>query len=274
MFIRESQEEIKREDEAILEEVEQDYVEFADEGELLVIRRNLNLQAKVDDEQCENIFHTWCTIHDKLTDDGDVKVTKQVVVPFSIDKSYKNEVVCDVVPMKASHLLLGRPWQYDRRAIHDGFKNTYSFAKNGKNIVLASLSPQQVQKDQLVIEKGKKENLFTNKEEVKRVLTNHKIIFVLVAKQVSAYRCNPEEAKELQWQVADLLEKGYVREYMSPCSVPALLVSKKDGSMWMCVDSRVINKITIQYRYPILLLDDMLDELHGAKESERAYGAP
>ncbi|XP_073107199.1 uncharacterized protein [Elaeis guineensis] len=325
MFIRESQEEIESEDEAILEEVKEDYVEFADEGELVVIRRNLNLQAKVDDEQHENIFHTRCTIHDKhprpyrlqwLTDDGDVKVTKQVVVPFSIGKSYKDEVVCDVVPMKASHLLLGRPWQYDRRAIHDGFKNTYSFSKNGKNIVLAPLSPQQVQKDQLVIEKGKKENLFANKGEVKRVLTNHELIFVLVAKQVPseevslppqmkeilkefidvfpeelpkglppirgiehqidlipgfalpnrpAYRCNPEEAKELQRQVADFLEKGYVRESMSPCSVPALLVPKKDGSMRMCVDSRAINKITIKYRYPIPRLDDMLDQLHGAK---------
>ena len=79
--------------------------------------------------------------------DGDVKVIKQVVVPFSIGKSYKDEVICDVVPMKANHLLLERPWQYDRRAIHDGFKNTYSFAKNGKNIMLAPLSPQQVQKD-------------------------------------------------------------------------------------------------------------------------------
>uniref|UniRef100_A0A6I9QL81 Uncharacterized protein LOC105037582 n=1 Tax=Elaeis guineensis var. tenera TaxID=51953 RepID=A0A6I9QL81_ELAGV len=198
IFIWESQEEIESEDEAILEEVKEDYVEFADEGELLVIRCNLNLQAKVDDEQRENIFHTrlqW------LTDDGDVKVTKQVVVPFSIGKSYKDEVVCDVVPMKASHLLLGRPWQYDRRAIHDGFKNTYSFAKNGKNIVLAPLSPQQVQKDQLVIEKGKKENLFANKGEVKRVLTNHEIIFVLVAKQV------PSEEVSLPPQMKEILEE-------------------------------------------------------------------
>uniref|UniRef100_A0A6I9QM94 Uncharacterized protein LOC105037857 n=1 Tax=Elaeis guineensis var. tenera TaxID=51953 RepID=A0A6I9QM94_ELAGV len=147
MFIRESQEEIESEDEAILEKVEEDYVKFADEGELLVIHRNLNLQAKVDDEQHENIFHTRCTIHDK--------VTKQVVVPFSIGKSYKDEVICDVISMKVSHLLLGRPWQYDRRAIHDGFKNIYSFIKNRKNIVLAPLSPQQVQKDQLVIEKAK-----------------------------------------------------------------------------------------------------------------------
>ena len=57
-----------------------------------------------------------------LNDSGEVKMTKQVVVPFSIGK-YVDEVLCDVVPMQASHILLGRPWQYDRKAIHDGVKN-------------------------------------------------------------------------------------------------------------------------------------------------------
>jgi hypothetical protein len=57
------------------------------------------------------------------------------------------------------------------------------------------------------------------------------------------YRMNPEETKEIQRQVQELLDKGYVRESLSPCSIPILLVPKKDGSWRMCVDCRAINNV-------------------------------
>jgi hypothetical protein len=94
----------------------------------------------------------------------------------------------------------------------------------------------------------------------------HQIDFITSATlpNRAPYRTNPKETKEIQRQVQELLDKGYIRVSLSPCVVPAILVPKKDGTWRICVDCRAINNITIRYRHPILHLDDMLDELSGA----------
>jgi hypothetical protein len=80
----------------------------------------------------------------------------------------------------------------------------------------------------------------------------------------ATYRTNPEETKEIQRQVQELMDHGYVRESLSPCTIPVILVPKKNGTWHMCVDCRTINNITIRYHFPIPRLEDMLDELSGS----------
>jgi len=90
-----------------------------------------------------------------LSEEGEIMVNKQVLITFAIEK-YKDEVLCDV-PMEATHILLGRSWQYDRKILHDGHTNKISFNFQGHKVILKPLSPKEVNKDQVKM-KTKREN--------------------------------------------------------------------------------------------------------------------
>ena len=151
-------------------------------------RRVLSAQVKEDDieQQRENIFHTRFHVNNKvfsliidgesctnvasallveklqlptlkypipyklqwLNDSREVRVQKQVLVSASIGK-YHDEVLCDIVPRYASHILLSRPWKFDRKANHDGFKNHFNFMKDKKLGTLVPFTPKHVNEDQV-----------------------------------------------------------------------------------------------------------------------------
>ena len=79
------------------------------------------------------------------------------------------------------------------------------------------------------------------------------------------YRLSPMELEEVQQQVAELLEKGLIQPSSSPYGVPILFVKKKTGGLRMVIDYRALNKVTVKNRYPLPRIDDLFDQLHGAR---------
>ena len=71
------------------------------------------------------------------------------------------------------------------------------------------------------------------------------------------------ELKELKLQLQELLEKGFIRSSVSSWGAPVLFVKKKVGTLWLCVDYRQLNKMTMKNKYSLPKIDDLFDQLKG-----------
>jgi hypothetical protein len=79
------------------------------------------------------------------------------------------------------------------------------------------------------------------------------------------YRYSPLHKDEIERQVAALLKAGLIVPSVSPFASPVLLVKKKDSTWRFCVDYRKLNSLTIKNRFPMPLVEEILDELAGTK---------
>jgi len=79
------------------------------------------------------------------------------------------------------------------------------------------------------------------------------------------YRMAPTELEVLKKQLQEYSDKGLIRPSTSPWGAPVLLANKKDGGKRLCIDYRELNKVTIKNKYPLPRIDDLFDQLHGAR---------
>lgn len=96
---------------------------------------------------------------------------------------------------------------------------------------------------------------------------DHQIPLLPGSKQPSIwpYHYGPTQKNEIEKAVQELLQSGFIQQSHSPFSFPVLLVRMKDSTWRLCMDYRELNEITVKDKYPIPLIDDLLDELFRAQ---------
>ena len=82
---------------------------------------------------------------------------------------------------------------------------------------------------------------------------------------MTPHRMTPIDLHELRVQLQELLDKGFIRPSTSPWGAPVLFAKKKDKTLRLCIDYKQLNRVTIKNRYPLSRIDDLFDQLRGAR---------
>ena len=82
---------------------------------------------------------------------------------------------------------------------------------------------------------------------------------------MAPHRMAPAELQELKVQLQELLDRGFIRPSTSPWGAPVLCAKKKDKTFWPWIDYWQLNKVTIKNRYPLSRINDLFDQMRGAR---------
>lgn len=228
-----------------------------DVGQSLVLRRAcLAPKQPAETEQRHQLFESTCTINGKIcrfiVDSGsceniiaadavtklalvtekhphpyslawlqrgnNVTVDRRVQVQFSIGSKYVDMVWCDIVPMDACHLLLGRPWQLDRGVLHDGRTNTYTFIFSGVKMILmpSILIPPPSNHENSV--------LLLQRKDFMQELSDARCILLLVAQDISSTTNYPSQVSPLLQEFLISSPLNYLLVYLHYAIFSTILI--------------------------------------------------
>ncbi|GJY03991.1 retrotransposable element Tf2 [Tanacetum coccineum] len=88
---------------------------------------------------------------------------------------------------------------------------------------------------------------------------------------IRSYKHPLSQKDAIESMVQELLDSKVIRPSNSPFSSPVVMVKKKDGTWRMCIDYRQLNKLTIKDKFPIPLIEELIDKLHGSKVFSKLY---
>ena len=231
----------------------------------------------------------------------DIQIDQQCHLPYSI-KPFKDEVICDVAPLDVCDVLLGQPYMYHRHGVYESRPRSVTIKLGEKRYRIPEVCPKQVaslisakQCKRLIAQTRAFVLLMVRSEQTKSVVLNTHAKVTITENQQDQmdkilkeyhsvnsshsidlipstplphepiYRRLVLENDEIKRQIQELIQKGHIDPSASPCGSPIVLAKKKDGTWRLCIDYRALNKITVKNRYPIPRIDDLLDQLRGAK---------
>ncbi|KAK8933404.1 hypothetical protein KSP39_PZI015802 [Platanthera zijinensis] len=164
-----------------------------------------------------------------------------------------------VLPLGGCDVVLGIQWLITLGMVHWNFADLrMEFSSGGKHINLRGAQPGN-----MTWSKGK---------HLQKLLPpirgqEHHIVLTKEGVNVNLrpYRYPPLQKSEIERLISEMLQTGVIRHSCSPFASPVVLVKKKDGSWRLCVDYRQLNHITVKDKFPIHLVEELIDELHGAR---------